>query len=497
MKGPNIPGAIGAVKRYLKAVSVAICDPYLATMKLTDTVLKTINEQKLLKAGDRVLVALSGGPDSVALLHMLVQLRNSLKLQIGAVYVNHQIRKRAALKEERFCRLLCEQLDVPLTVVRQDIPALAKQEKIGLEEAGRAFRYDLFDQLATQQKQTKIALGHHLDDRVETILFRIVRGTGRSGLSGIPMKRGKIIRPLFDISKAQILDYLQTKHVSYCTDQSNLRSEFSRNYIRNKLLPELRRRLNPQVDRAILNLSETVATEEAVLERQMERAIRQSVTVSPGGKIELDRTKFCGYTDWVRRRLLKRCLESISDDHSVDRETVERLDRQIRDSGVDISLPGRIQIRFVGPKVVFVPGRPIQRERELVLGQSIRLDCPQMGIISHVRKRPLNSPKSMRRSKRVAVDAGKLSLPLTVRTVRVGDRFQPLGMSGRKKVGDYLTDRKVPRVYRDEIVVVADSHGIIWVVGYEIADRVKVDRTTRKVVTFEVNIPKRALTPAV
>jgi tRNA(Ile)-lysidine synthase len=474
-----------------------ICDMYLAIMKLIELVAKTITEQKLLNDGDHVLVALSGGPDSVALLHMLTQFRSGRKLQIGAVYINHQIRKQAALKEERFCKLLCEQLDVPLTVVRQDIPALARQEKIGLEEAGRAFRYELFDQLAAQQKYTKIALGHHLDDRVETILFRIVRGTGRSGLSGIPVKRGKIIRPLFDISKAQILEYLQTNRLSYCTDQSNLRSEFSRNYIRNKLLPELRRRLNPQVDRALLNLSETVAAEEAVLERQMERAIRQSVSISPGGKIELDRNKICGYTDWVRRRLLKRCLESISDGRSVDRETVERLDRQIRESAGDLSLPGRIQVRFVGPKVVFVLDGPIQLQSELILGQSVWLDCLQMRIISRVRKRPPNSPKSVRRAKRVAVDADKLLLPLTVRTIQPGDRFQPLGMSGRKKVGDYLTDRKVPKVYRDEIVVVADSRGIIWVVGYEIADRVKVDRTTRKVVTIEVNIPKRALTPAV
>lgn len=466
-------------------------------MSLLANVEQTISEHHLLKAGDRVLVALSGGPDSVALLHLLTRFKSQYRLQLTAVYVNHQIRKKAALQEEKFCSTLCRTLDVPLSIVREDIPALAKREKIGLEEAGRAFRYELFERMAIQQKLTKVALGHHLDDRVETILFRIVRGTGRVGLGGIPVKRGKIIRPLFDISKAQILAYLKANRLAYCTDQSNLRSQFSRNYIRNRLLPELRRRLNPQVDRALLNMAETVAAEEELLEKKVARAVKQSVSVTPGGKIELDREKFRGYTNWLRRRLLRYCLGSISEGVMFDRETVERIDDQILHGKGDLSLPGKIQAVPAGSKIVFVHGAPIQLERELNPGKAVRLTSPNVQIAARFGRKLPSKPTTVRRATRVSLDRDKVEFPLVVRTIRAGDRFQPLGLHGSKKVGDYLTDRKVPKVYRDEILVVTDDRGIIWVVGYDIADRVKVDKSTRKVVTLEVNNAKRALAPAV
>jgi tRNA(Ile)-lysidine synthase len=466
-------------------------------MSLLANVEQTISEQNLLKAGDRLLVALSGGPDSVALLHILVRLRLKYRLQLTAVYINHQIRKRAALKEEKFCNSLCRTLDVPLHIVREDIPALARREKMGLEEAGRAFRYELFERMAIQQKLTKVALGHHLDDRVETILFRIVRGTGRTGLGGIPVKRGKIIRPLFDISKAQILAYLAANKLTFCTDQSNLRSQFSRNYIRNRLLPELRRRLNPQVDRALLNMAETVAAEEELLEKKVVRAVKQSVTLTLGGKIELDRERFRGYTNWLRRRLLRYCLGSISEGVMIDRETVERIDDQILNGKGDLSLPGKIQAVPAGSKIVFVHGAPIQLERELHPGKVVRLTCPNVQIAARFGRKLPSRPSTVRRATRVSIDRDKVEFPLVVRTIRAGDRFRPLGLHGSKKVGDFLTDRKVPKVYRDEILVVTDDRGIIWVVGYEIADRVKVDKSTRKVVTLEVNIAKRALAPAV
>ena len=261
----------------------------------------------------------------------------------------------------------------------------------------------------------------------------------------MPIKRGKIIRPLFDLSKSQIIDYLDRHKIGYQVDQTNLKSDVSRNYIRNRLLPELRKRLNPQVDRALINLAETVADEEAELDRKADKAIQRTVTLTPGGKIELVRSKVRGYTEWVRRRLLKRCLESISDGLSVDRETVERLDRLIIKGGSDTSLPGKIQVRFIGATVILVPGKPILVERELILGQAVSLNCPAARVSARLRSRVSGAARK-RQAKRVELDAAKLSLPLTVRTVKPGDRFQPLGMNGRKKVGDFLTDRKVPKV---------------------------------------------------
>ncbi len=466
-------------------------------MSLLATITRTIDRYQLLEKGDNVLVALSGGPDSVALLHILSQLQTHYHIRLTAVYVNHGIRTRAAAKEEKFCEALCAELEISCIIVRESIPALAKQRRIGLEEAGRAFRYELFERLARMHRFDKVALGHHVDDRVETVLFRIFRGTGPTGLGGIPVKRGIYVRPLFEINKAQVLEYLKENRLRYCVDRSNDDSDYSRNYIRNKLLPEVRKRLNPQVDRAILNLAETVTAEEGVLRKQVEKAVRQAVTVTLGGKIELDRARFTGYTSWLRRRLLRYCLGSISEGVMVDRETIERLENQILQESGSLSLPGRIQAVMTSDKFVFAQGQPIYLERELVPGKSVELEPLVARIQMRESARWSSAVSKKRQAAQVSVDAGKVEYPLTVRSIRAGDRFQPLGMKGTKKVGDFLTDRKVPKVYRDEILVVADGRGIIWVVGYEIADRVKVDKTTRKVVTLEVNNAKRTLAPAV
>ena len=184
---------------------------YVMAVDMLDKVTETIAKHELLDRGDAVLVALSGGPDSVALLDVLCRLRDRLKLRIGAVYVNHQIRPRAAAREEQFCAELCERLELDFTVFRENVPQLAKKLKMGIEETARGVRYAVFEQLASGGRYHKVALAHHADDQAETILFRIIRGTGRSGLVGIPIKRGMIIRPMMDVSKSDILEYLKVK----------------------------------------------------------------------------------------------------------------------------------------------------------------------------------------------------------------------------------------------------------------------------------------------
>jgi len=192
-------------------------------MTTLQKVKRTITEHKLIDMGDSVLVALSGGPDSVALVHLLYRLRQSnksMKLQLGAVYVNHQIRKRASKKEEQFCQHLCDSLSLPLTIVCGDVPTVAKSDRLGLEEAAREFRYATFEHLADEDGYDRIAVGHHADDQVETILFRLFRGTGPTGLVGMPIRRGKIIRPLLDLTRAEILGYLQQNQLDWCEDKS-------------------------------------------------------------------------------------------------------------------------------------------------------------------------------------------------------------------------------------------------------------------------------------
>lgn len=470
----------------------------LHVMTILQKVRRTVRDYHMIGRGDSVLVALSGGPDSVALLRLLLRLRTEQRLSLAAVYVNHRIRPRAARKEEEFCQKLCERYRIDLTIVAGDVPALAKSSRTGLEETAREFRYGVFEQLAERDGHDRIALGHQIDDRVETVLFRLLRGTGRSGLAGIPAARGKIIRPLYDLTRAEILTYLRRIKQSYCEDLSNRDLEFSRNYIRNRLLPEIRRRVNPRADSALLGLSEIVASEEQFLEPLVTKAVRKVVHVSPGGKLALDLPRFCGYDTWVRKRLLRRCLKALSARSlTAGRETIRRLDRLCEEDRKAMSVPGGLHAVKTDDRLVLYRKAARGFRESLPPGKSVPLEYPRVRFRSRVSDGGTELVRAARQSRSVTVDWDKVRPPLVLRSIRPGDRFRPLGLRGSKKVSNYLTDRKVPRVLRDEVPLLCDRDGIIWLVGFEIADRVKIDKTTRKVLTVECHVRKNNAAAAV
>ncbi len=457
-------------------------------MDLLSKVTETVARHSLLSAGDSVLIALSGGPDSVVLLHLLCRMRRKLHLKLRAVYINHGIRPRAAIAEERFCRDYCRRYRVPITIVREDIPALARRQKKGLEETAREVRYRLFEQLAVQRNCVRVALGHHADDRAETILFRILRGTGRSGLMGMPISRGKIVRPLFESTKAEVLTYLRERHLSFCKDRSNSSLVFSRNFLRNRLLVEIRERLNPQVDSALLRLAESFDQEELFLQNLTCRAVRRVVERTSGGKFALDLRSYRAYPLWVRRRLVRHCLQTLSAaDQPPDRESVDRLDELAISTGRGLSLAGGIQAVTTADKLLIFRMGPLCFEGEVPVGGVAVVDALGMKLrCRQIRSRRTSVPKK-RGAAKIVLDADRMTAPFTVRSIRAGDRFRPLGMHGTKKVSDFLTDRKIPSVMRDEIPLLCDQSGIVWLVGHEIADRVKVTETTKKILSFEIS----------
>jgi len=464
---------------------------YLARMTALQKIKGTIKQDGLVSTGDSVLVALSGGPDSVALLHLLSRLRRPLKLTLLAVYVNHGIRPRAAKREERFCRELCDRLSIELTIVSGDIPALSKKNKRGLEEAAREFRYEALERLADEQNCNRIAVGHHADDQVETVVFRIFRGTGRTGMLGIPIKRGRIVRPLLHFTRNEILEYLAKNELPFCEDRSNKDTTFRRNYIRRKLLPQVRKHLNPAADGALLNLIDTMGAEEEYLEKITRKTARKCLRTTPGAKIALDLKRFVGYDLWLRRRLLRRCLQVVCrSGSSPDKEVIERLDRMAVYRGSAVSLPQSVQAAIIGDELVVYRRLRRKVREQLVVGERLTLKWPSVSFFCTLSGRKRSEIVKKARNTKVHLDWNKLTPPLEVRTIGSGDRFGPLGMTGHKKIGNYLTDRKVAREYRDEVLVVCDKRGIVWLVGFEIADRVKITKDTRKVFTIDYRVTK-------
>ena len=450
---------------------------------MLEQVKATIRYHDLLHRGDRVLVGLSGGPDSVALLYALTTLRADLRLELHAVHVNHGIRKEAGPTEERFCEQFCDRLQVPLVIERADIPKVARSEGKGIEEAARDYRYRVFERVANQLNCNRIALGHHADDQTETILFRVLRGTGRTGLGGIPIKRDRYIRPLLEVEKATILKYLSRHELVFCTDESNSDLSYSRNYLRHHLLAEIRKNVNPAVDQALRNLAESLEEEERFLEEIVDEAIRKSASLTAGGKLVLDLNRLGRYAVGTRRRTLRRCLMAISGvSQAPDRIAIARLGRLCERARGSMSLPGRVHAVCSDARL-YMYQQKIPRI-SLVLESDAGVKIP--GLFVEVRRTgPRKAPKKIRRAPRaktVLIDADKVAGELVVRTVRPGDRFRPLGMRGTKKVGDYLTDRKIPVAVRDEVLVVCDGRGIIWLVGLEISETVKLNSRTRKVI---------------
>ncbi len=458
----------------------------LLDMNLLEKVSQTIKSNRLLDSEDRVLVALSGGPDSVALLHLLAKLKNELKLKIFAVYINHQIRPRSAKKEEKFCGALCTRLDVGFQIISENIPKLSRKVRKGIEETGRDFRYEQFDRLASELNCNKIALGHHLDDRVETVLFRIFRGTGRTGLQGIPIRRGKYIRPLFDVSKNEILKYLRQNKIKYFVDHSNAQVEYTRNFIRHRLLPLIRIKINANVDNSIRNLIDTISEEEKFLESNVERANAACVSFTSAGKLIIDLKKFSAYDLWIQRRLLRRCIVKASGSETFpDKETIDKILAIATGEQKAASVSHQIQCHRINHELYIYKRRQYRYSRALTIGSITLLNEIGLEFRTSVSAGDQNCIERDRKSSKVIVDFDKLSPPLLVRSIRNGDKFQPLGLPGNKKIGDYLTDRKVPVILRDEIPVVIDAQGIIWLAGYEIDERVKIDPGTKKVFRIE------------
>ncbi len=440
---------------------------------------QTITDNSLLSAKDSVLIALSGGPDSVALFHILTRLKKSLSLSLNAIYINHGLRPRAAAKEEQFCAALCQKFKVNLRVVAVDIKALAAGTKKGIEEAARDFRYEQFEKLAAELNCHKIALGHHFDDRVETILFRFLRGTGPAGLKGMPMSRGKIIRPLYNLTKQEILDYLKKHNLKFCLDKSNNETNFKRNYIRNRLLPEIKTKLNPAVDRGIISLSEIISEEDFYLEKVADKAYIKCVTTTPAGKLVLASDCFAGYDLWVQRRVIRRCIAKVSKTQlTPSKDVVGRVIEVAAGKKKAVSVPGNLECQKIGQKLYFYQKAPLTFQERIEIGSKCKIEVLGATLSARLLKQDNQSLLKKRQSLNVIVDFGKVRPPLLVRNIRTGDRFCPLGLKGSKKVSDYLVDRKVSRPLRDEVPVVADRRGILWLVGYEIDERVKMDGTT-------------------
>jgi len=442
---------------------------------------KTVARFRMIVPGERVLVAYSGGADSTALLHLLLELRSEIPFDLVLAHFNHRLRP-AADEDERCVRAAARRSGLPLIVKKRDVKAYARSRKLNLEEAARILRYDFLEKAAARAGATKIATGHNLNDQAETFLIRLLRGSGPRGLAGIfPVVGAKIIRPLLDIPRKDIEAYCRRKKLAFRTDESNADKRFLRNKIRLGLIPHLERNYEPRLVPRLGRLAGILQEEEAVLDGIARKAYARLI-VRNGRRVSLDARRLAHLPKGLGRRAIRIFIEEMKGDlrriSFADIESVLRLAE-----GRELTLPGRLRLRREKEFISRTTGTIPKSAYALSWNGRRPLRVPEAGMAfaGERMKKTSGAKIAFNDEKSCHCDAEKLRFPLLVRSREEGDRYRPLGAPGRKKLKEILRAKGIPRAERDRLPVFCSRGKIVWVPGLPVAEDFKVTALTREI----------------
>lgn len=448
----------------------------------------TISEYGMIRAGDKVLVAVSGGPDSMALLRSLDLLKGELGITLHIAHLDHRFRGKESAEDARFVAETARKLGIPITLERIDVPKFVEESGLSEEEGARRVRYEFLDRTADAVGASRIALGHNADDQAETVLMRLIRGGGMRGLSGIPpVRSNRFIRPLIRITRRQIEEFLRELGQDYRIDSSNLKPIYTRNRIRLELIPMLSR-YNPNISAVLARTGEILAAEDELLSQIADDELNRRLIERTKGHVRLSIEGFDELHMAIRRRIIRRAIEMAKGDLlNVDLTHIDSVLRMISGErpNAEVDLPGvRMERRYSELIATTLPRKDTPSYR-YTLDLPGEVEIPEAGlrIVAEVTD---ERPQSMGERDTAVLDLDRLSTPLIVRNRRPGDRFVPLGMKGSRKVKDFFIDEKVPPELRDRTPILLSGDEIVWVAGYRIDDRFKVEDKTRRFAVIRV-----------
>jgi tRNA(Ile)-lysidine synthase len=444
-----------------------------------------IDEGRMLPYGAHVIVAVSGGADSVALLAVLFQLRSYYGMTLTVVHVNHQLRGKESRRDALFVEQYTARLGVPCYVASVDVKSVQGTTGLSSQHAARKLRYESFMQMRCRLSATRVALGHTANDQAETLLVRLVRGSGPAGFAGIPSVRLPYIRPLIRMYRHEVEAYLTAHGLPWVEDSTNTERRYLRNRLRLDLVPMLRQ-YNPQIDKRLNDLATMLSADNRYLEWQTDILVPQVVAWHTEGRLFLECRAFCAAALSLQRRVLRRISDTMLQlEIAVSFRHIEVLRHLLTEAevGKRATFPGgwraeRQRIGVLVWNVHYFPAR--NRIRSFAIPG--HLDIPELALRLTADILP-RAPMCFTAASNIAhVDLERLALPLEVRYRQAGDRVYPLGAPGRKKLKDFFIDKKIPKAQRDMIPLVCSGTEIVWVVGYSVAEPYKVDLHTRQVV---------------
>jgi tRNA(Ile)-lysidine synthase len=460
---------------------------------ITDRIKNTIENHRMLIPKDRVLIGLSGGADSSALTLVLWELREKLQLTLYALYIDHCLRPKETPQEIEHCQRLCRHLNIELYVEAIDVRGYCIKEGLSTQEGARELRYKCLADKAKELLCSKVALGHTAEDQTETVFMRIVRGTGVSGLAGIPPIRGMFIRPLIDVCRTEVEDYVISMvrslkidlSVPYIIESSNLKRDYLRNKIRLFLLPELKK-ANPSLVKTVSRLTEIVRDEEDYFNLLVTKTLMRLISRKGDGFIELFLTPMEAIDRPILRRVLRRAVDETTGLRGISFINIEEMVGLIKSGSTGARIYIGREIRVIkGYSTLIITSKRPQAIRQQTVDRPQDLVIKEAGLVLSLSEHELMTSVDYGDGKTIAVvDAAKVGYPLIIRGRQRGDLFYPLGLAKKKKLQDFFVDQKVPRDERDTVPLVTYRGEIVWVVGYRVDDRYKVDKETKRVLKF-------------
>lgn len=452
---------------------------------------ENVFNHNLISENEKIVIGVSGGADSMALLYSLNELRKEMNFDILVAHVNHGVRGEDALRDQLFVERKAKELNLPYYSRNVDMVSYGKEKGITAEEAGRELRYGFFREILKEVGGGKIAVAHNKNDQAETLLLRILRGTGIDGLKGMEFLTGDIIRPILNIERLEIEKYVKDNNIEFVTDKTNLEPIYSRNKIRLELIPYIIDNFNPNIINTLWRLSQISAMDSRFLEDYSRNIYNYLVKSHCKNSIILKGVLFQKENKSIQQRIIRNAIMNIN--NTLQGFTEIHISSVVDlftsgETGKKLYLPDNIIAKVSYEDLIIEKGVK-EEHKDYVF--NLKVGCNiideigylfEVKIINSLELREVKDKKNIR-----YFDYDRITGSLKVRNRRAGDKFAPFGMKGTKKLKDYFMDEKVTRDFRNHIPIIVDEKEILWVVGYRTSEHYKVTKDTRNILLIKYN----------